>query len=402
MPADTLTIDGLTLPVVRPTSAADIAALVREGRPLYPVGGGTHLHVGLPPTRPGVAVDLTGLDKLIDHAARDMTVTVQAGMRVARLQEILAAEGQRLPIDVPLSDRATIGGSIAANVSGPRRIGSGTLRDYVIGISTVGADGHETKAGGRVVKNVAGYDLCKLHTGAFGTLGVITQVTLKVRPLPEASALVAVGCHETSLHLLLDTLHASRTRPMCIEALSQPLAAGLGLPETQWSVVVGFEDSAAAVEWQTRQVIQELAEARFTPVIVPPAEAPALWAALTGMPLGAGAAVTYKATMTPGKVAAFCAGHRGPSRVHAHAGSGVVWGHLPEGVTAEDARERLAKLAALAEAGGGLTVPRCPAGWKRGLPVWGAPRGDAALMLAVKKKLDPQGLFNPGRFLDGA
>src|SRR5262249_52731043 len=163
-------------------------------------------------------------------------------------QELLAAEGQRLPIDVPKPDEATVGGSIAANVSGPRRFGAGTLRDYVIGINTVGEGGHETKAGGRVVKNVAGYDLCKLHTGAFGTLGIITQVTLKVRPLPESRALVAVGCPDTALRHLLDTLHASRTRPICVDAINRaalgPLRqAGAHLPDLDWFAVVGFEDN---------------------------------------------------------------------------------------------------------------------------------------------------------------
>src|SRR6516225_899053 len=113
---------------------------------------------------------------------------------VAELSDVVrraAAEGQAL---YPVAGRATLGGALAVNASGPRRYGSGTLRDYVIGISTVNDEGHEVKAGGRVVKNVAGYDMCKLHIGALGTLGIITQVTLKVRPRPEAQALLTLGC----------------------------------------------------------------------------------------------------------------------------------------------------------------------------------------------------------------
>src|SRR5262249_19160904 len=144
-----------------------------------------------------------------------MTVTVEAGVRVARLQQLLAAEGQRLPIDVPRAGEATLGGALATNASGPRRLGFGTPRDYVIGITTVNDRGESTKAGGRVVKNVAGYDLCKLHVGALGTLGVISQVTLKLRPLPESSALVCFGCGDGELPGILDALHTSRTRPVC-------------------------------------------------------------------------------------------------------------------------------------------------------------------------------------------
>ena len=174
------------LPLVRPGSVAEIGDLVRraaaEGQALYPLGGRTLLDIGLPPTRPGLGVDLRGLSQIIDYPARDMTITVQAGITLAELQALLATENQRLPIDVPRPEQATLGGALAANASGPRRLGFGTLRDYVIGISTVNDEGQEVKAGGRVVKNVAGYDLCKLHIGALGTLGIISQVTLKLRP----------------------------------------------------------------------------------------------------------------------------------------------------------------------------------------------------------------------------
>src|SRR6478736_2819398 len=126
------------------------------------------------------------------YPARDMTITVQAGVTIARLRDVLKAEGQQLPVDVPFPDRATLGGAVATNASGPRRFGHGTLRDYVIGISVVDDRGEEMKGGGRVVKNVAGYDLMKLYTGSLGTLGIITQLTLKVKPRPEASRWVVI------------------------------------------------------------------------------------------------------------------------------------------------------------------------------------------------------------------
>jgi glycolate oxidase FAD binding subunit len=401
MSSETITIDGQSLPVAHAASAADVGALVREGKPLYPVGGGTQLHVGLPPAKRGVAVALTGLDALIDHAARDMTVTVQAGMRISRLHDILAAEGQRLPVDIPFPSQATIGGSIAVNVSGPRRYGSGTLRDFVLGISTVGAEGHETKAGGRVVKNVAGYDLCKLHTGALGTLGVITQVTLKVRPVPEASLLVASRCDGARLTAALDALHESRTRPMALEALSGPAAKEMGLGDGEWWVVVGFEDNAQAVQWQAGKVREELAAVGLgVDRTFEGEQAEALWRRLTEGP--ASARAVWKATMLPGKTATFCLAVGPGVWLQAHAGNGVVKGALPVECGLEEARGLVGRIEGRAEAcGGSVTLPRCPTEWKAFLPVWGKPREDWALMRAVKSKLDPAGVFNPGRFTDG-
>src|SRR6185295_16370910 len=117
-------------------------------------------------------------------------ITVEAGIRIDELARVLAAEKQRLPIDVPQAHRATLGGVAATNASGSRRFGLGTIRDYVIGVSAVDASGRMFKAGGRVVKNVAGYDLCKMLVGSLGTLALITQLTLKLRPLPESTTLL--------------------------------------------------------------------------------------------------------------------------------------------------------------------------------------------------------------------
>src|SRR5207244_961539 len=168
--------------------------------------------------------------------------------------QLLATENQRLPIDVPQSDRATLGGTLAANVSGPRRYGFGTLRDYVIGISVVNDEGQEVKAGGRVVKNVAGYDLMKLYTGSLGTLGIISQVTLKVKPLPEASRWIIVPAEPDQVTDLLARLSATRTRPCAITVQGRAKEGRIAGA----SVVVGFEDNARAVEWQVARLGEEL------------------------------------------------------------------------------------------------------------------------------------------------
>ncbi len=409
-------IDGFgPLPVVRPASASEVGECVRraaaDGQAVYPVGGGTMLDYGMPPTQPGVALDLRGLDRVIDYPARDMTVTVQAGITLATLQDLLARENQRLPIDVPRPDVATLGGALAANVSGPRRYGCGTPRDYVIGISVVNDEGHETKAGGRVVKNVAGYDLCKLYVGSLGTLGVLTQVTLKLRPRPEEHALLTLGCSSDALEPLLALLHGSRTRPVCLDVLNRTAAAWaqqqtrLPLPDAPWVLAVGFEDSREAVAWQVQQLLKEVPpesasalDARVSSAAEP------LWRALAEFP-AADARLTFKANLLPHAVADFCRQldalpEKPPLR--AHAGNGIVVGHLGGDLTAERAREILnGALAAATAAGGNVVVLRCPPDWKASLPVWGAPRGDAWLMRRVKEQLDPRRRFNPGRFVDG-
>jgi glycolate oxidase FAD binding subunit len=413
-PASCLIDDFGPVPVVRPASVAELGDLVRraaaEGKALYPLGGRTLLDLGLPPTRPGLGVELTGLADVIDYPARDMTVTVRAGITIAALRDLLAAEKQRLPVDVPRSERATLGGSLAANVSGPRRHGFGTLRDYVIGISTVNDEGQETKAGGRVVKNVAGYDLCKLHVGALGTLGVITQVTLKVRPLPEATALLTLGCEGADLGPLLDRVHAGRTRPACVDVLNAAAAkavaaaSGAVLPAAPWVVAVGYEDREEPVNWQVQQLLTEVAA---VPVRGVEARAGAagelLWRALVEFTHPEDSVLSFKANLLPGATAAFCAKAEESSpgvALQAHAGSGIVRGHVAGGLTPERAAALVREWQAAAGAGrGNVVLTRCPPAWKATLPVWGAPRGDRPLMRQVKEKLDPRNLFNPGRFV---
>jgi glycolate oxidase FAD binding subunit len=406
-------IDGFgPLPLSRPATSAELADLIREasatGQAVYPVGGGTMLDLGLAPTRPGGAVALDGLAEVVDYPARDMTITAQAGIRVAALQQLLAAENQRLPIDVPRADRATLGGILAANTSGPRRYGFGTLRDYVIGITVVNDEGHEVKAGGRVVKNVAGYDLCKLYVGSLGTLGIITQVTLKLRPRPEEQALVIVPCAEDRVESLLDQLHRTRTRPVVLDLLSPAAVRGLNrqagaaLPEGAWVAVVGFEDNFAAVRWQVHQVVKELRlefalEARVGPT------AGRLWQALVEFPAAVDAPLLFKAGLLPSATAAFCRQVGALVEelpLHAHAGNGIVCGHGGPHLTREGAAAMLKKLRDLV-GGGHVTVVRCPSSWKDADFVWGPPRGDVGLMRKVKEQLDPRRLFNPGRFVDG-
>jgi glycolate oxidase FAD binding subunit len=381
---DTLSIDqSEPLPLRTPASVAELSALVTQARAakhgVYPVGGRTTLDVGLPPIKPGVALDTTALNRVIDYPARDMTITVQAGVTVAAVQAALAEEGQWLPIDVPAPERATVGGVVALNQSGPRRHGYGTLRDYVIGISFVTDDGAEVKAGGRVVKNVAGYDLMKLQIGALGTLGVVTQVTLKVKPKPEASAAVVFGCAADSLGPVLDLLHDSKSRPVAVEVLNAAAWKAAGAAPAvaaEWVVAVGFEEKAATVAWQRETLLVELKTAAATDVSEV-ADAAGMWATITELQLRTESSHIRRASVLPSKTAEaltkFPAG-----LVHAHGLTGVLWYHGDAAV-------------------GGSTIRRGPPLTKKSAPKPGAVAPDWELMRHVKKSLDPDNVFNPGR-----
>ena len=242
----------------RPGSIEDLLRVVREqseaGHALYPRGGGTALDFGGTPRRPGVAIDVRSLDQVIDYPHADMTITVRAGITMSKLKAILDEHNQRLLIDAPEADRATLGGVYATNTGGPRRYGAGRPRDQIIGVSFVTSDANVVKGGGRVVKNVAGYDFPKLITGSMGTLGIITQMTVKVRPKPEASAVVwAAFPGVEAAGTALDGLNTSDARPMAIELLN-PAAARLigeplGLPcaADAWVLAIGVEDNRASV-----------------------------------------------------------------------------------------------------------------------------------------------------------
>jgi glycolate oxidase FAD binding subunit len=372
--AHSITIDSFgPLPVHRPASVAELGTLVRETRAakrgLYPVGGCTTLDLGLPPAKPGAACDTTALARVIDYPARDMTITVQAGITLAALQAELAKEGQWLPVDVPAPERATLGGALAVNASGPRRYGYGTLRDYVIGIALVTDDGVEVKAGGRVVKNVAGYDLMKLQIGALGTLGVVTQLTLKVKPKPEASAAVLFGCDSAALSPALDVLAASKTRPVAVEIL-RPNG-------TEWLVEVGFEEKAAAVHWQVETLLAELKSVPVRDVRTLPDSS--ILDTITALQLVGESRFIGKLGVPPSRLAETVTKLPPSATIHAHALSGVIWIH-----TDEPPPE-------------GAVMRRCPAERKHALPVWGKPPAAWELMRHVKRTLDPDNVFNPGR-----
>lgn len=379
---------------------------VAEGAALFPQGGRTALEYGSAPDRPGIALDVRGLNRVIDYPASDMTITIEAGATLSAIRATLEAEGQRLLIEAPDAERATIGAIFATDTTGPRRFGWGRPRDQILGISFVTSEGELVRGGGRVVKNVAGYDFPKLLTGSIGTLGTIVELTLKTRPKPETSALLWTGWDRLDrLDSVLEALNSSKARPIALELLNGAVAAnvaqstGKELPDSEYVLALGVEGSAEAVSWQLNALREELVSATDC-LEVTGEEVPPLWEALTNSP-ATHSSVTFKAMMQPSSLATFVSKiDPGLWAVHCHAGNGVVWGMLRPEVEPETVSSSLRSFREDAvSSGGNLILARCPTAMKHELGVWGAKRGDWELARMIKRALDPTGTMNPGRFL---
>ncbi|HTI50240.1 MAG TPA: FAD-binding oxidoreductase [Planctomycetaceae bacterium] len=379
-------------------------------RPIYPAGGRTALHFGYPVRQPGITLSTIDLKRVIDYPARDMTITVEAGIRISELADILAGERQRLPIDVPLARRATLGGVVSTNASGSRRFGLGTMRDYVIGLSAVDASGRLFKSGGRVVKNVAGYDLCKMLVGSFGTLAVVTQLTLKLRPIPESSRLLWCAFdHLSAVELVLARLTTSATRPVALDLLDARAAAtiaseaDLDLPTNRPVLCVGLEGTERETVWQMESLQTEIQP--FSPhsmTAIAGADAESVWSALTEFQIGSDDPLTFKASLLPSRTVEFVQRSEAIGcALQAHAGNGIVHGHLPDTVTsASAARAALEPLREMVrQCRGNLVIERCDDAWKQELPIFGDPDPSWSWMRRLKQQLDPRGLLNPQRLL---
>jgi glycolate oxidase FAD binding subunit len=325
------------------------------------------------------------------------------------LASTLAKENQRLPIDLPEAHRASLGGVIATNTSGARRYGHGTVRDYVIGITAVDGRGDVFHGGGRVVKNVAGYDFCKLLTGSLGTLGVITQVTLRVKPIPECSRLVACAVHGwDSAERALQSLVTTQSTPVAIEfvagdAWNADPAIG-PRDDSVGCAVLGLEGTEPEVTWMAQAVCEELQSIGERPVVLSEHESSRLWMRLAQFPVEGNAALVVKASLKPSQMLQFIRTLRyidpGCS-IQAHAGNGIVVARFPQLDAGRLSRMLVGQLQpAAAEHEGHMIVLSCR--WPQELTrqaAWGSIGASAAVMEEIKRQFDPKNLLNRGRFV---
>ncbi len=404
---------------VAPDSQQGVADAIREAgetsQAVYPLGGETSLDYGLMPTREGIGLSTEGISRVVDYAARDMTITVEAGISMRALDAALATEGQYLPVEVPRSDQATLGGALATNFSGLQRFGQGTLRDYVIGITAVDGRGVTFHGGGRVVKNVAGYDFCKLLTGSLGTLAVITQATLKVRPRPTQAYMMSLPLNRwEDVESALAAVNESKTTPTAVELLAgsaweqAPYISVGALSLT--TLVVRLEGTATEVGWMQDQLASEWFEQGFQDFCTLEESATAeLCEALVEFPeqgIGAEAEpspLVVKVTVPPSAVAAICQlllQHDPQCTIQAHAGNGVLVARFASFSAADLTGVLMGKLRpAATNLGGNLVVLRSQFEGLTRQIVWGGRLSCFALMEAIKQQFDPHGILNPGRFV---
>lgn len=395
-------VDGVTPPwVVRPGDAAEVQGVVRAGAPLVAAGLGAHLDLGGAPRAMEVLVRLDRLDRVLDHQAADMTVTVEAGCPLARLQETLAAAGQWLPLDPPAPARTTVGGLLAANLSGPLRASQGTARDLLLGLAVVGDGGALVRGGGRVVKNVAGYDLPKLHVGALGSLGVIVEATFKLRPRPECESAVVVACRTAAQAGDVALAVRDGFDPLWLEV------AGAGAvpegPGDRAAVVAGVGGIAAEVEHGCA-IVRRAADAAGCHASEV-RDGAALRARLADFDVEPAAALLRAATLPDDvgavleTVAAEASLAGATIRTLAHAANGVVRIAVARDADVAPLVARLRPR--LERAGGSLVVRRAVPAVKASLDVWGEPGDGGALMRRIKDTYDPARVFAPGRFVLG-
>jgi glycolate oxidase FAD binding subunit len=393
-----------------PEEVSVVLALANEaGVPVTPWGGGTAISVGSPPGRVGLVLGLRRLGRVLEHEPGDLTATVEAGVTMRTLQAALGARGQWLSLDPPDADRATVGGVLSANAFGSRRHLYGTARDLLIGVTVVCADGAIVRGGGKVVKNVAGYDLPKLFVGALGTLGVVVEATVKLRPRPDAEVLLAAPFASLKdCGLALRALADSDLIPSALDLLDTEAAPVLGLGRDRPVVVVGFDGLAEQVAWQRSELARLVAETggeepQALPAggwdVLPVAARRAFPEVAAVMRLGVLPARTAE-VMERAADAARGAGLRAAFSAHAGVGSLTCVAAAAGAAGPVVAALREWRAAARAAGGHGV-IESAPLAVKELVDPWDDPGAALRIMQRIKAQLDPKGILNPGRFVGG-
>jgi glycolate oxidase FAD binding subunit len=381
--------------------AATLAFANKEGHAVLVRGGGTQLGLGAPPARGDILLSLAKLDAVVEHNPGDITATLQAGLPLAAAQRALGAARQWLALDPDVRAGATVGGIVATNATGPRRLRYGGVRDQVIGVRVALADGTLASGGGKVVKNVAGYDLPKLMTGSLGTLGVVVAATFRLYPLAPASATVAVEGDATALCALAVHVNATQLAPTALDVQSAPADGGA------CRLLARFDSTPEAVADQAAQLAalahaSGLAGART----LADDRAAQAWGHSLAVTNAKASDILLKASLLPTEVAPWLAAltaHVATAGLaacwRAHAGYGIVYARLA-GV-APALVDAVAPLrAAAAERRGSLVVQDAPAKLAAQFDVWG-PSPALEVMRRLKASFDPRGTLNPGRFIGG-
>jgi glycolate oxidase FAD binding subunit len=438
--------------VAKPASAEEVAEIVRfsalEKLALIPCGNRTKLAIGMPPSRYDIALDMTALHQIAHYDPGDLTVSVDAGTPLAKLNSVLFEHKQFLPLLVPWYSRSTVAGTIAAGMHSPLQQFYGTARDFLIGAEFVTGSGALTKSGGRVVKNVTGYDMHKLLIGSLGTLGVITRLNFRTCPSPLASRgfVSSFPSAEAALALRRAIAESSLT-PLTLDVLSPELAqlfatrtpatpeaavftgenrsadqtslppVGNWFRSLEWQLCVGFAGTPEVLDRYARDLtrLAEQSHASST-AILDDTTRPALWGrlreSLSLLLESSPATAVFRISVLPSQHAALFAKLRQIAdraalshALVARAGGTIYFALLPSTAnnetTAQLARVTTQIFDSIPSAGGNATLLFAPRALKQYVSVWGPPSPDLALMRRLKTAFDPQNIFDPGRFAGG-
>ena len=390
-----------------PEQLAEVVVCAYQNRwRLLPCGHGSKLSWGSLISGADLVISTQKLTQVVEHAVGDLTVTADAGVPFVELQSALLHTRQFLAIDPAYAERATLGGIVATRDTGALRQRYGGIRDMLIGVSFVRYDGLPVKAGGRVVKNVAGYDLMKLMTGSFGTLGILTQLTFRTYPQPETSRTVLLTGSAQAIEAVVAEVRLSSLTPVAIDLISSQLLLHMS-PDSQGSecgLALRFQSISAGVAEQierlqaladphslTCQVLPDDADIQFwqdlATQLFPNSETPSSVIAKLGTSPASGVALltTLQSTLVPGTWQA---------RIHASSGIGTLR------LTATDntPKQLQAVRSHCLEAGGYLTLLEAPSEWKTSLDPWALTPPTQQIMTRLRNQFDPQRSLSPGRF----
>ncbi len=411
--------------VVSPGSASEIASVLtlasRGKLAVLPRGSGTKFALGGLPRAGDLVLSLNRFNRIVDYDVPNLTVTVDAGVLMGELKRALAEQGNFLPLDAPFAD-ATIGGVIATNQSGPKRLLYGSARDLTLGLRAVYPTGESVRFGGKVMKNVAGYDMTKLLIGSWGTLGVITEMTFRLLPLPEVekSLLLSFASLEEASKAA-STILASQLVPSALELVNPAgwkhvaVAARISAPAEGYILAIDLEGLHEAIERQILdlKVLAEGEGANDVAVLEGDDQA-SLWSGLrdfsravpgndvwvVGLKIGVPISRVEELFRFAEKKAAE---YKLDCAIVAHAGNGILYPFFV------DAARRIPELVrtindlqyAAEQIGGNAIVEWAPWAVKEQVAVWGEPRAEWSLMRRLKAEFDPAGILNPGRFVGG-
>jgi len=421
-------VDGIIPQVVAfPKGEQEVVAILglaaAKKASIVPWGMGTKSAYGHPPSRVDCVLSLSRLNRILEVDLDNLTITAEAGARLETLQEKLALDRCFIPLDPPLAD-ATLGGILATNSTGPKRFLYGSPRDVTLGIKVASSGGDFVKAGGKTVKNVSGYDMTKLYLGSFGTLGIITETTLRLYPLPEKEAVVLLPCPEISkARALASQIIHSDLIPSAIILLNQKASAaflhGINSPSAaSYWLLIGIEGALEAVKAQ-KQRLQSLRakEGLESFFLLPDSQVKETWKRFKGyrewFSRQAELMVSCKAAtpLSQGielikKVEELSARHNVETAVFGHLGLGILNLFFSAEETTLQALSKIREIMAILRQeaqnqGGYLMVEFAPPEFKKDFSVWGEAGPAFPYMKALKKALDPLNLLNPNRFFGG-